>query len=446
MRMIVAFDSLGAKTVMTLFKAPVSVNGINEGRSIRITPLQGIDAQQRGKELAKMLQRHAPVKQAMGFALAQPPATPPAPIYFRVASASADSLPWEQLFFTGQGFLALDERWPIGRIAKRVHDVRQRSFEAPFRVVAVLSAAGESGNGLPQLKTLIRTVGEARAQGLDAALHIISGDEQVIDAVTALADPTVTVDWIASTPTDIARQIGDARPAILHLLCHGGYAAPGIPGLNFATDTDFSAEAGMGSNVVSIDALAGALDGSTWLVVLAACRTAAADDVAATEGASPVSSSGAQSAAHSLADRGVPAVIGMREIVDLSAMDRFCTSVYPELLSIVTRALAEDGTTERIVEWAPALTAPRLASVTGDPVNDVTWSDPVLYVQQEELRVDSGPARGVDSEDLDALRGRLDEFLNFMQVLDPRTTPRALLKDVQVETSRLLREVAKATR
>lgn len=438
--MIVAFDSVGAKTVMTLFKAPVSVAGINEGRSIRITPLHGVDAKERGVELAKLLQRHAPVKQAMGFALSQLPSSPPAPIYFRVASTSADSLPWEQLFFVPQGFLALDPRWPIGRIAKRVQDVRQRSFEPPFRIVAVLSAAGESGNGKPQLDTLIRSVNAARKKGLEVVLHIITGDAKLIDEVGKHAGPAVTADWIASTPLEITRQIGAARPDILHVLCHGGFAAPGVVGLNFATDLDFEGEAEMGSVVVSIDSLAGAVAGSTWLVVLAACNTAATP----TNG--PTAPHGGPPAAHALVDMGVPAVIGMRDIVDLTAMDRFCKAVYPELLAIVARAMAADGSSERVVEWAPALTAPRLASAGIDPVGDPAWSDPVLYVQQEELRVDRGAAGALTADELKALRGRFDEFFHYGQGLDPRTTPRAVLEEVQAEIVRLLGEIAQATR
>lgn len=430
--MIVAFESLGAKTVMTLFKAPVSVAGQNEGRSIRITPLRGVDAKERGEELAKLLRRHTPVKQAMGFALAHPPATSPVPIYFRVASSSADSLPWEQLFFVPQGFLALDARWPIGRIAKRVHDVRQRSFEAPFRIVAVLSAAGETGNGKSQLESLARSVNAARGNGLDVVLHVISGDAAIINAVTGLGDPAVTADWLAATPTEITRQISDARPHILHVLCHGGYAAPGVAGLNFATALDFEGGAGMGSVVVSIDSLAGSIDRSTWLVVLAACETAATED------GTSVAPAVTQSAAHLLVNSGVPAVIGMREIVDLTAMNRFCKLVYPELLAIVTRAVADDGSSERIVEWAPALTAPRLASAGVDPVSDAAWSDPVLYVQHEELRVDMGGAVGaLSGDELKAARGRLDEYLSFEQGLDPKTTPHGVIREVQAEIRRL---------
>jgi hypothetical protein len=100
--------------------------------------------------------------------------------------------------------------------------------------------------------------------------------------------------------------------------------------------------------------------------------------------------------------------------------------------------VADDGPSERIVEWAPALTAPRLASAGVDPVSDAAWSDPVLYVQHEELRVDMGGAVGaLSGDELKAARGRLDEYLSFEQGLDPKTTPPGVIREVQAEIRRL---------
>ena len=56
-------------------------------------------------------------------------------------AASADELPWEQIYDVQHGFCALDERWPIGRIARRRRQIKVRTFEPPLRIVAVLSAA-----------------------------------------------------------------------------------------------------------------------------------------------------------------------------------------------------------------------------------------------------------------------------------------------------------------
>lgn len=438
MRRIVAFEAQGAKTLMGLFKWPGAIDGINDLRSIRIrNPLPGLDAKARGQELASILRRHPPVKQAIGIALTELPTAPPTPIYFRVASSSADELPWEELFVTPVGFVALDRRWPIGRIARRVHDVPPRVFEGSFRIVAVLSAAGAIGNGISQLETLSREVMAARPQ-LATELHVITGDQAIIDAVAGLAAPAITAEWIARTPTEVEHQIGESRPAILHMLCHGANVA-GIAGLSLATQQDFEGEL-KGSVFLSIESLAGALVSSTWLVVLAACNTAAGHGAAGGAGETPR----ALPAAHSLVDTGLPAVIGMREIVDLSAMNRFCRAIYPELLGIVTGAIDGDGSFERVVEWAPALTAPRRASAGDDPAREPAWTHPVLYVQQEELRVDIvTPAVAPELKDL---RGQLDTWRSLLAGLNPQMTPPGFVEHVHQEITRLLREIAEAIR
>lgn len=437
MRRIVAFEAQGAKTLIGLFKWPGAIDGINDLRSIRIRkPLVGLDAKARGQELATILRRHPPVKQAIAIALAELPAAGPAPIYFRVASSSADELPWEELFVTPVGFVALDPRWPIGRIARRVHDVPPRVFEGSFRIVAVLSAAGTIGNGLSQLETLVREV-KAAPGNVNAELHVITGDQAIIDAVAAVADPAITVDWIERTPTAVERQIRDSRPAILHILCHGANVA-GVAGLSLATQQNFEGDQ-KGSVFLSVESLAGALLSSTWLVVLAACKTATGQGPAnAEDGKSTV-----LPAAHSLVDMGLPAVIGMREIVDLSAMNRFCKTIYPELLGIIIDATDGNGAFERVIEWAPALTAPRRASAGDNPAGEPAWTHPVLYVQQEELRVDMvTPAVAPELKDL---RGQLDTWRSLLEGLDPKTTPPGFVKHAEQQISRLLREIVKTT-
>lgn len=425
MRLIVNFDSVGKSTVLTLYKGPAPVVGINKGRTIRIGPLLGNNAQARGEELVKLLGRHKPVKQALTMALAQPPATLPQPIYFRVVADAADALPWEQLYSAPQGFVALDPRWPVGRIGTMVRDLTDRAFLAPFRTVALLSAANRKGR--PQLDALVTAVTAARRKKLDVQLHVITGEDAVINRVTALGVAHVTAEWIGASSVDVCRQITDAKPSILHLLCHGAYAAPGVRGLALATMQDFLAQEPAGSIVLSIDMLARALEPcDPWLVVLAACETAQATDSAAF--------------AHSLVDAGIPTVIGMRRLVDLSAMDRFAEALYPEILETVKSALEPDHhrSPVRTIDWVTALTAPRQAAVVGiNPAHIDTWSDPVLYAQQEPLRVYVPSDTGLSAEDYARIKARLDTFVLFRQGLDPVTTPPAVLAEADTEIARL---------
>jgi hypothetical protein len=416
MRLILNFDSIGKTTVLTLLKTPWVAESY-EARRIRISPLLGGNAQSRGEELVRLLFRHKPIKQALAMALARPPASPPQPIYFRVVSDAADELPWEQLYSAPQGFVALDSRWPLGRIVKRVQDLSDRSFLPPFRIVAVLAAAGREGQ--PQLDALAGAVARARADGLDALLHVITAEQAVIDRVAALQTNSVRAEWIGATPMDLARQITDAKPSILHLLCHGGFAAPGVRGLAFATIQDFLAQDTTGSVVLGVDGLTRALAlCDPWLVVLAACETAQASDGTAL--------------AHSLVDAGVPAVIGMRRLVDLGTMNGFCEALYPEILSKVAKAVDPTPGKERVqIDWASALTAPRQAATVGhDPSLVDTWSDAVLYAQQDELSVYVPTKQSLSAEQYAALRGRLDTYLQLRLTQDPATTPPGVLEEI----------------
>jgi CHAT domain len=425
MRLIVNFDSVGKNTVLTLYKAPALVAGMNMGRNVRIRPLAGANAQARGEELVKLLRRHEPVKQALAMALAQPPTAPPQPIYIRVVADAADALPWELLYAIPQGFVALDPRWPVGRIGTFVRDLTDRSFVAPFRTVAVLSAAARQGQA--QLDALVRAVMDARQQGLTVHLHVITGEQAVIDRAHALNVGHITAEWIAASPVDVGRQITDARPSILHLLCHGGFAAPGVRGLALATMQDFLAGEQTGSVVLSLDMLARTLEpADPWLVVLAACETAQATDSAAF--------------AHGLVNAGIPTVIGMRRLVDLGAMNHFCSALYPEIFATVTRVLKPDPGRPpvRTIDWVTALTAPRQKAIVGiNPAQVDTWSDPVLYAQEAPLRVYVPPDEGLSAEEYAALRARFDLFVLFRQRLDPVTTPAAVLAEADGEIARL---------
>jgi CHAT domain len=63
--------------------------------------------------------------------------------------------------------------------------------------------------------------------------------------------------------------------------------------------------------------------------VLSACDTAEAADGPAL--------------AHALVAGGIPAVVGMRRLVDLTDANRFCAALYPEVLAAIRTAVAADG-------------------------------------------------------------------------------------------------------
>ena len=260
---------------------------------------------------------------------------------------------------------------------------------------------------------------------------MISADEAVLDAAAGLAN--VSREMIAGRAPDLRHQIKDATPDILHLLCHGG-AAAGLRRLAFATLADVDAveggagaEAAVGSLRLSVADLIGALQAcDPWLLVLSACDTAEAADGPAL--------------AHDLASGGIPAVVGMRRLVDLADTNRFCTALYPQVLATIRTAVVAEGPPEaRTIDWAVSLTAPRVSMGGPDPSKVDAWTDPVLDVQDDLFKV--APALPAQSPvDYARRQGRLDFWKGYLATLDPATTNPAVLADVldiieQIEAS-----------
>ena len=364
----------GANAFVTLERAPSAVDGDDLGTRLRMPATVEGDASERGTALMNLLRRHKAVKSALENALARAVTDPPQPLYLRVtAKTAADALPWEQLYTPNHGFCALDRRWPVGRIVGRHHDVTDRAFTPPLKILAVLSAAGQSG--VAQLEAILAGLATPDARTLGVALHVISGEQAVLERARTSGIAQVTAEEMQNDPALVAQQVTRARPHLVHLLGHGG-VVDRVRMLALATTADFAAGEETGlvrlTSALLVQALAPC---DPWLVILAACDTA---DAAEGPGL-----------AQDLVEAGVPAVIGMRRLVDLTDTDRFCAALYPELFRTIATALAshQGASARSVVDWASALTAPRVALSVPDPVQQDTWSDPVLYVQTEPLRV-----------------------------------------------------------
>lgn len=424
-RTVVSFQLVGTDTVVTLEDAPIDVPGMLDGQPCDVSPLPGGDVRTRGEALLARLQVNPSVRAGLDHLLATPPAGGPSPLYFHVIARSADELPWEQLYSATHGFCALDQRWPMGRIARRRRSLSDRTFTPPLSVVAVLSAAGQSGVG--QLDALLDATVGPDATAVGVRLHVISGETAVLDrvaAVTTAGRTGVTAEAIAGTAAQVARQVSAAAPHVLHLLCHGGQATPGVRTLALATLADFDAGEQTGSVRLKVADLVIALrSADPWLVVLAACESAEAVDGPAL--------------AHDIVDSGVPAVIGMRRLVDLHATNRFCAALYPEVLATVRAAVDPDGPPGvRVVDWVNCLTGPRTALGGADPVAVDAWSDPVLYVQEDPLRV-FPPSPRLSPDDYAELRAQLDLWESYLRSQDPTTASPGLMAEVHEKVQRL---------
>lgn len=421
---IIGFEPRGRRTTFKLEYAPTDIPDEHANVDLDLTPLPEGTLDVRGQALVERLSRHQPVRDGLAAALAQPVGAGPHALYFRMASASADELPWEQIYDAARGFCVLDQRWPIARIARRQRELNDRVFTRPLRLLAVLSA-GPRRSGLHQLRTLLTVAGSVDAAAVGVQLHVLSGEEAVLAEATGAGLRNVTSERIAATPQGLANQIIAAKPQLVHVLCHGG-AAAGVRTLALATLADFDAEEELGSVRLKAPDLATALYPSDpWLAVLAACDTADAAD-----GMPPL--------AHDIVNQGVPAVIGMRRPVDLGVTNQFCAGLYPQLLTIVRAAVsaAAGPPVPRTIDWAPALSLPRMTISGRDPCTVDVWSDPVLYVQSTPLRVVTlSPA--LSPEDYARRRAKLDVWEGQLAILDPRTANPAYLAEVREQVAEL---------
>lgn len=418
-RTVITFERFGDSVLVKLDDSPLNIPGRGDNEKIDISRLPG-NIVERGKRLMELLSAHPPVKEGLGAVLVLPPGSPPSPLCFRVRVAAADAVPWEQIWVEHQGFCALQDRWPILRIAGQSCLVEPRNFVPPLRIVAVLSAAGRTG--VPQLRSILAAVRSEAAAKIGVQLHVISGEEDVQEAAVG---PEVSFELIETSGPGLRRQIARAKPHILHLLCHGGVVA-GARVLSFGKLTDFDAgEDRSGSlGLMADDLIATLNECHPWLVVLNACETA---DASAGDG---------PALAHDLASGGMPAVIGMRRLVDLGETNRFCAELYPELLAVVRNALGDAANAERTIDWSAALTGPRKVMSGADPAAMDSWSDPVLYVQSDPLRI---VPRSVEFLALSAKR---DQFVGFLAALDPATTQPGVIEDVQKRINAIEDELA----
>ena len=428
MRTVVSFESFGDITVFKLEDAPSDVEGLGVNAVADVTPPEGADPVARGQAMMQRLAGHPPVKAGLDLALSRPPDAEPLPLYFHMLASAADELPWEQLYAAPHGFCALDRRWPVARIARRRRRITDRAFDGRLHLVAVLSAASRSG--VPQLQSLLSAAGSEDAAAVGLKLHVISGEEAVLQEAANSGLPNVTSETMAGDSVGLCKQIAAARPTLVHLLCHGG-AVAGVRTLAFANLADFDAGEETGSvRVKAADLVTAVTASDPWLVLLNACGTADATDGPAL--------------AHDLAYFGVPAVIGMRRLVDLGDANKFSAALYAEVLGVVRKALDPDGPPGvRTLDWAAALTVPRMALSGPDPAAIDSWSDPVLYVQEDDLRVFRASAQ-MSASDYTALRGQLDVWQAYQQTLDPARTPPEALAEVAAKIAELEAAIARA--
>lgn len=349
----------------------------------------------RGQAVRQALCTH-PGVQAILDNLALAPAGQVQPLFLKLAGGDAEMIPWETLCDGGGEFLALDQRWPIGRVCDPLQGESRPPpvLSLPVRLLAVISAYG-----IPTQKqewaALARAVQEARTAGLPVQMRVLVADDTTYQAVQAsiaggLTD--VELSGIEKTASRVVQDIVAWAPNIVHFFCHG-YAGstPSEQSLELATKADISGQAGAGSVRIRTRQLTDMLVAlpNPWLVTLNCCASAAA-------------SSELLSLAHQVVSAGFPAAVAMIEPVDASDAHEFSRSFYRCLFADLLRAVqqlqqAGAGAPRRVpFEFTHAMHEARSAVCEmhgGDAPNARQWVLPVLYVRGvEPLQFDAPPA------------------------------------------------------
>jgi hypothetical protein len=322
-----------------------------------------------GRYIIEKLSAHPAICNAFAAALAAPQGTQQ-PVFIRV-SPQAEGVPWETLFANGN-FLALDPRWPIGRMnTQDLTPAKPREFRPPLRVLAVLAAAGIDASA--EWTELRDALGQLP---FDVTVRALVAQDSLLAAAQTGNPPNLSVSTERVEPgLDLPGQITGFRPNIMHFFCHGGIATRSTAG---------RPRGGVSFELKDFPIANPADD--LWLVVLNACR-----------GALPPA--GAASLVSSLATRGIPAVAGMREAVMKDDAHAFCRGFYRALASMLA-PLAKSATPVPVA-WPAALYWARREICElhrgPDPCAAVAprlreWTLPVMYVGQAPFTLVRPPA------------------------------------------------------
>jgi hypothetical protein len=375
-----------------------------------------------GRTLRQALAQHPAIAQMLQL-LAMAPATQVTPIYFYLQAPEAEQLYWEALYDDAQGvFLALDLRWPIGRIADALATqpaLPFYKFEGTLRLAAVLSALDVPA--AVEWQNLRQGIDAARAAGLPVEVLLLVGEETLHDAVQAEiaggALTGVTVKLLESTVDKLEATLDAFKPHLLHFFCHGA-VDHGVSRLEVATALDWAAGVDVASLVLPVEQLI-ALPAmrQTWLVVLNCCEGGAA-------------TAQLHSMAHTLVARGAPAAVGMLEPIAAADAHRFCAGFYPALFREIGQALAQSSSAlPAPIEWSLPLRAARIQINGGvDPKSERTWALPVLYARPELFQIvradqpavtpgQPAPAAPTGMAALQAMLQRAQEVADFLRTL-----------------------------
>jgi hypothetical protein len=358
-----------------------------------------------GEALRVALMNHPAIGKVLGEIFSTTAAKPRI-LCFQIDSTEGEQIRWEALCDDAGNFLALDDRFRIGRIAEDVStsEGNLRTFAPPLRVTAFISAAGVDAT--VEWQGLSAALDAARSKGIPLEARVYVGQQSLLDetAKVKVAGKLagVSVFPMPASATEVEQCLNEWPPHIVHFFCHGS-AGFGTASIELATVVEHDTKK-PASVVINVDGLA-AIEGlrNAWVVVLNCC-----------EGGQAVG------ALHSMAYNvvakgGIPAAIGMQEAVAVGDANTFCARLYPELFRALDGGLrVAAGAGVVPVDLTSVLALPRRAirdEHQKQPANFRRWTLPVLYVHDQPLQVYRVSLTPAESEDLQARVGQVAGFL-----------------------------------
>lgn len=399
---------------------------------IKQGPLQANTIRLAGQYLYQDLATHQAVQQAIQQALAIPPGTQNvAPIYLHIINGNeaAEELPWETLSTPQGQFLALDRRWPIGRIASSSIALNSNVhlFQSRLRLMAFLAAAGVDATD--EWRALYRAIS---AVPLEVELRVFVCQDNLKTEIDNLGNNLIRADFLPTNWNDLEREIQTFSPNILHFFCHG--STVGGSHLQLASRADYLAGKPHGSVAIEASQISQIpyIDQYVWLVTLNCCQ-----------GAAPAADM--SSMARQLVADGISAVLGMRETITTNDANLLCEALYKAIL-VEIQNFVNSNTRRTAIEWVTMLFEPRRQLVQqhspGQPLANAAacvkeWALPVVYVRPEifELEVvqQVPPLTQLERLKLQATLGVLHKYYEN-QIAQPDVPPEALTALAEIKT------------
>jgi hypothetical protein len=390
MRTVLTIDRTGEidptfqteKLLVKIERNPANVPGMTFTRPLELSPAQlpawsmTNAVVERGRLLRAALRKHAAIASILDD-LGKDPDGSVHPIYVKLNQSDAESITWEALCDANDAFVALDRRWPIGRITDPAETEPRNPplFTLPVRVLAVISALGIQGQ-IREWQYLRDAVRDARNAGLGIQLRVIVGDAAVYSAIEQeiQAHPPGWAE-LGSVPEDgnvLVRAIKSWQPQILHFFCHG-VAEGSTQRLEFAAALDYQdTTTKRGSALVDAGQLIALSNGLTnpWLATFNCCEGAQASEELT-------------SLAHQAVSAAFPAAVAMLEPIDAKDAHEFTRAFYAELFSELL-AVGQGSGANAPFEWARLMREVRITLNKlhdEDASNRREWALPALYVR-----------------------------------------------------------------